>query len=203
MTGPLSARAAYRRGLDTFAAVLPPAGSAQWTARTPCPEWDVRALVNHVTAEDSWVPPLLAGLTITEVGQALTGDLLGDDPQKAWRAARRTAEAAVAATADNPPVALSAGPTPLAEYLWQLAADHLIHAWDLATATGQDLVPDDELTTAVADWFADREDDYRQAGAIAPQMPVAEDASRFDRLLAAFGRVPTNRSAPTEHVSVC
>ena len=108
----------------------------QWTGATPCAEWDVRALVNHVVGEDRWVPPLLAGLTIAEVGDTLAGDLLGDDPQLAWDWARHEAEEAVSAAPDDRTVALSAGPTPVAEYLWQLAADHLIHAWDLATAGG-------------------------------------------------------------------
>ena len=133
-------------------------------AATPCVEWDVRTLVNHVVGEDRWVPPLLAGLTIAEVGDTLSGDLLGDEPQVAWDGARRDAEGVVSAVPDDRTVALSAGPTPVAEYLWQLAADHLIHAWDLATAVGIELVFDDDLAAAVEDWFRAREDGYRQAG---------------------------------------
>ncbi|MDQ1643948.1 MAG: hypothetical protein QOJ50_132, partial [Cryptosporangiaceae bacterium] len=40
----------------------------QWASPTPCQKWDVRALVNHVVAEQRWIPPLVAGSTIAEVG---------------------------------------------------------------------------------------------------------------------------------------
>src|SRR3712207_9183954 len=108
MTGSLSAQAAYARGVKTFDAVLRRVRTDQWTAATPCVEWDVRTLVNHVVGEDRWVPPLLAGLTIAEVGDTLAGDLLGEDPQSAWDRARHDAERAVGAVPDDRTVALSA-----------------------------------------------------------------------------------------------
>jgi uncharacterized protein (TIGR03086 family) len=188
MTGVLSAREAYAGGIVTFDKTIRQVRAHQWTNPTPCAEWDVRALVNHVVGEDRWVPPLVAGLTIAEVGDALAGDLLGDNPPVAWDRARHEAEDAVGAAPDDQTVALSAGPTVLAEYLWQLAADHLIHAWDLATASGVELVFDDDLAAAIEDWFITWENRYRQAGAIGPKIGVPNGASRQHRLLAAFGR---------------
>jgi len=202
MSGALSERAAYARGVATFDTVIGQVRPDQWTHSTPCPEWHVRALVNHVVGEDRWVPPLVAGLTIAEVGDALAGDLLGADPQLAWDGARHDAEQAVSAAPHDQTVALSAGPTPLAEYLWQLAADHLIHAWDLATACGVDLAFDDDLTAAVEDWFTTWEGRYRQAGAIGPRVTVPDGASRQHRLLAAFGRDPADRAVDTGHQRV-
>lgn len=78
---------------------------------------------------------LAGGRTVADVG----GDLLGTDPIAAWSAAKDAAERAIGATADGDLVTLSAGPTPVGEYLRQLAADHLVHAWDLATAAGTNL----------------------------------------------------------------
>ncbi len=51
---------------------------------TPCAAWNVRDLVNHVVAQARRVAPLLAGVTLNEVGEQLDGDLLGDDPVRAW-----------------------------------------------------------------------------------------------------------------------
>ena len=54
-------------------------------------------------------------------------------------------------------VDLSSGPTPAREYVSQLFADHLIHAWDLARAVGADERLDPELVDACAAWFAEME----------------------------------------------
>ncbi len=90
----------------------------QWQQPTPCSEWSVRDLVNHVVGEDLWTAPLLQGSTIEEVGDRFDGDLLGDDPVARVRAA---AAEAVAAVADRLPrggtVQLSYGEEQLDEYV--------------------------------------------------------------------------------------
>ena len=86
-------------------------------------------------------------------------------------------------------VHLSYGDEDIAEYVHQLAADHLIHAWDVAAATGGDTVLDPELVAAVATWFADREQLYRGAGVIGERFESGSD-DPSDRLIAAFGRDP-------------
>ncbi|MGZ8605823.1 MAG: maleylpyruvate isomerase N-terminal domain-containing protein, partial [Actinomycetota bacterium] len=53
---------------------------------TPCTEWDVRALLEHMVSGNLWVPPLVAGESIAQVGDRFGGDLLGADPAAAWRA---------------------------------------------------------------------------------------------------------------------
>jgi hypothetical protein len=74
---------------------------------------NVRALVNHVLAEARWTPPLLAGRMIAEVGDALDGDLLGDDPLAAWDTGRDKAVAAAHAPGINSRIVhLSFGDTP-------------------------------------------------------------------------------------------
>ena len=115
---------------------------------TPCADWDVRALVNHVVGEDRWTAPLLGGSTIAEVGDRFDGDLLGADPAAS---ANDAAAEAVAAVGHHLPtggkVHLSYGDEDMAEYVRQLAADHLIHAWDVAAATGGDTSLDAERST--------------------------------------------------------
>ncbi len=161
----------------------------QWGLPTPCSAWDVHALVNHVVAEDRWTTPLLSGQTIAEVGDRLDGDLLGDDPYAADEAALAEARTAWSAPgADGRTVHLSYGDERAAEYALQLAADHLIHGWDVAASTGQDRMLPAAQVEAVAEWFTEREAVYRAAGLIAAPVPLSDEASTQDRLLAMFGR---------------
>jgi uncharacterized protein (TIGR03086 family) len=162
----------------------------QWADPTPCGEWTVRDLVNHVAGEDRWTPYLMSGHTVEDVGDRLAGDLLGEDPVGA---ATGAAKVAVRTVAELLPgggtVMLSYGEESMGEYVRQLAADHLVHGWDLAVATGGDRRLDPALVREVADWFADREALYRQGGAIGPRHPGGgEDPQSV--LIASFGRDP-------------
>jgi len=182
---------AYRRSLAEFTDRVGQVRPDQWDAPTPCTEWDVRTLVNHLVNEDRWTVPLLAGATMAEVGDRFDGDLLGHDPVGTATEAAQEAEDAVAAPdAVDRTVHLSFGETPAREYLHQLLADHLVHAWDLAVAIGADPRLDADAVDVCAGWFADREQMYRAGGAIGPRVATAEPAAGQDQLIAAFGRDP-------------
>jgi uncharacterized protein (TIGR03086 family) len=179
----------HRHACNTFVAAVVGIRSEQWTAPTPCPGWDARALVNHVVAEDLWTVALFAGATVDEVGARFDGDVLGDDPVAACGAAASDAVRAVGSPgALQGTVHLSFGDTPGEEYAWQLFADHLIHRWDLAVATGASTHLDPGAVEACAGWFATREELYRSAGAIGARRPVPAGADAQTHLLAAFGR---------------
>jgi uncharacterized protein (TIGR03086 family) len=181
----------YRRSLAEFTDRVRQVGPEQWGAVTPCTDWDVRALVNHVVGEDRWTVPIMAEQTIADVGDRFDGDLLGADPAASTADAAAGAERAVAEPgALERTVHLSFGDTPAEEYVRQLLADHLIHAWDLAVAIGADPNLDPTAVRACAGWFADREDLYRQGGAVGAKVTVPDGASEQDRLLGAFGRDP-------------
>jgi uncharacterized protein (TIGR03086 family) len=165
--------------------------SDEWSRPTPCTDWNVRALVNHVVGEDRWTKPLVDGKTIAEVGDAFDGDLLGEDPKASAIAA---AEEALTAVAERLPaggrVHLSYGEEKIGEYISQLAADHLVHSWDLAVATGQDRNLDSELVAEVAAWFANREEIMRSSGAIAARPESGSRGNPQADLLIGFGRNP-------------
>jgi uncharacterized protein (TIGR03086 family) len=176
----------HRRTVDFWESRVSGIGADQWSAATPCRGWTVHDLVNHVVGEELWAVPLIHGSTIDEVGDRFTGDVLGDDP---LTVSHQSAAEATAAVDDAPPEArvhLSYGDEKLEEYLRQLAADHLVHSWDLAVATGGDAHLDPELVAEVAGWFAEREELYRAAGMIGPHLEESGDPQTD--LLAAFGR---------------
>jgi uncharacterized protein (TIGR03086 family) len=179
----------HRRASEEFVRQVAAVKPDQWGDSTPCQDWDVRMLVNHVVGEERWTVPLLAGRTIEDVGDSLDGDLLGDDPADAAAHAARAAQNAVTEPVlRGGTVQLSYGEEQAAEYVYQLTADHLIHGWDLAVAIGADPQLDPAVVEGIASWFKDREELYRGGGAIGDR--VEGFSSPADSLLGAFGRDP-------------
>lgn len=179
----------YHRTVECWAHRVNEVSDDQWDDPTPDREWSVRELVNHVTGEDLWTAPLMQGSTIEDVGDRFDGDLLGDTPiQTALDAAQEAIGVVVETLPSHGTVHLSYGEERMDEYVHQLAADHLVHAWDLAVATRGDTRLDPTLVHEVAAWFAGREDRYREAGIIGPR--CASHGDQQGELLAAFGRDP-------------
>ncbi|WP_243056619.1 TIGR03086 family metal-binding protein [Nocardioides sp. SR21] len=179
----------YHRSVECWAHRVNEVAEDQWDSPTPCREWTVRQLVNHVAGEDLWTVPLMRGSTIEEVGDRFDGDLLGDTPiQTSLHAAREAIGVVAEALPSQGTVQLSYGEESMDEYVHQLATDHLIHSWDLAVATGGDPRLDSALVHEVATWFADREDVYRQAGIVGPR--CASHGDPQGELLGAMGRDP-------------
>lgn len=179
----------YRRAVGGFSAVVAQVQPDQWHLPTPCTEWDVRQLVNHVTGEDAWVPPLLAGSTIDDVGSSLDGDLLGEDASETWAT---YAAAAVAAAAEDGAVDRmvhnSSGLKAAAQYLDEVTADHVIHTWDLARGIGAPEVLDPELVEWALAFLVPLVEEWRTYGVFAEAVDVPDDADAQQRLLALTGR---------------
>jgi uncharacterized protein (TIGR03086 family) len=177
----------YHRSVETWADRVNGVDPDQWQAPTPCAEWSVRTLVNHVVGEDLWTVELMRGRTMADVGDALDGDILGDDPvTRAIEAAKDSVSVVADLLPRGEKVHLSYGDEDPAEYVRQLTADHLIHAWDLAAAIGGDRRLDPQLVNAVSGWFEGVEQLMREAGAIGPQAPLTGEAQAD--LLARAGR---------------
>lgn len=172
-----------------FGELVRSVGTDQWGSPTPCTDWDVRALVNHLVYENVWAVPMVEGKTIEEVGDAFEGDLLGDDPKGRWEDAVAASAAAIA----GPGVAArtvhtSFGDISGDEYLSQLVIDHTIHGWDLAHAIGADETIDPELVEFVFERLAPQAEQWRSAGVFAAKVEVAPGADRQTQLLALTGR---------------
>lgn len=185
----IDVREAYHRALEDFGALVHRIGPEQWDSPTPCVDWDVRDLVNHVVGENLWAPELLGGRAVAEIGDAFEGDLLGDDPIKAFDT---SAVAAMQATGGagslTRVVHLSFGDVSGREYVTELFADALIHTWDLARAIGADERLDPELVEACTVWFSGAGNGYRPAGAGAERQGTSSEADAQADLLASWGR---------------
>jgi uncharacterized protein (TIGR03086 family) len=162
---------------------------------TPCTEWDVRALLNHVIGT-LWLAEALfadqAPRYPMAPGSLPPGDLAGDDPAAAYAEAAAAAVAA-ASTGD---ALTRVHVTPLGEMPGPGLAgfttlDILVHGWDLARATGQPADLDGRLAAHVLG-FAEQAlaTPENRALRIGPAVPVAADAPLTDRLVAFLGRQP-------------
>ncbi len=158
----------------------------QWKLATPCPDWDVRALTNHLMQ-------VAAALELAGAGQAVPGELWSQDLVTDDWSGRFDgyAERAVTAWA-GPPESVSFGGTDLPGplVLTMLASDLVIHGWDLARATGQDYRPGDGAAAMAEQFVAQTGEQGRQMGIFAEARPAGEDATPLDRALAGSGRDP-------------
>jgi len=184
-------QALITNAIDGFGQRLSAVDAGKWSAATPCQDWDVRTLVNHVVGELLWMPPLLEGKTVADVGDRLDGDILGADPHATWTSAVADARAAASEPgAQDRTVHLSFGDFPGGDYLGQVTSDLVIHSWDLARAVGASDRLDPTLVEFVDDFLSPQIDAWRGAGAFGPAVDVGPDADTQTKLLAQTGRSP-------------
>jgi len=164
----------HDRAVDGTARLVDGVGPEQMGLPTPCPDWDVRALLTH----------LVAG--------SCHADLLGDDPAAAYR---RSAAALHAAWQDPAlldrqfeiPIGILPGRAAFNVRL----VETVIHGWDLAKATGQHPAFDPEVVRTAAQFAQSGLSGDRPPGApFAPPVAVADELPEIDRLAAFLGRTP-------------
>ena len=183
----LDAHRSALRQFDQRVAIIRP---EQWTKPTGNPGWSVRDLVRHVTVEQLWVPKLLAGRSVADVGaeiKELEKDVLVADPPASWTTASAAARQAwLSEGALGRTVVLSRGAVPAEQYLKEMIFDLVVHAWDLTVAIGADEhMPNDLLsaTLGLADEVIPADTDL-----YAPPIVVAACTDDLTELLARSGR---------------
>jgi uncharacterized protein (TIGR03086 family) len=178
------------RALDSTQRYVAGIRDSQWTSSTPCTEWNVRQLVNHLVYEYLWAKELMNGKTIQEVGDRFEDkNLLGRDPRATYNQAAKEVHALFAAPgAMRKKVHLGRGDAPAAQYAGEMFLDTLIHGWDLAKATGQDTRLDPELVAACYAMVEGREKELAGSGVFGKAVRVPPRASQQTKLLAVLGR---------------
>jgi uncharacterized protein (TIGR03086 family) len=149
-------------------------------ARTPCDDWDVRTLLNHMLETERYFVSSARGEDASLPGP-IPPATPSDDPAADFEAVRRDmldtyAEAgAIEKTGPALGVAFS---------------DLLVHGWDLARATGQDETMPAGLAAAAYGLVHGKFTDEQRKGIFKPEVPIGDDASPQERLLAYTGRDP-------------
>src|SRR5947208_6542055 len=76
----------YIRAMESTRGYMNRVKTDQWHGATPCSEWDVKQVANHIIGENLWAAELFQGKTIGEVSNRLDGDLARADPAAAYAA---------------------------------------------------------------------------------------------------------------------
>jgi len=183
-------KTAFTTALDIAEPVMTAVKPEHLALPTPCEGWDVHTLLMHICNELAWVPELLAGKTVAQVGDALDGDLIGTDIQGAWNRYSKTARQSAEATPVHHVVHLSYGNTPASAYLDEIAVELAIHTWDLAQGIHAPFHIPEEFAKALFLLNQSRVDGWRGKGLVGPEVKVPESASSEAKLLGLFGRMP-------------
>lgn len=154
---------------------------------TPCDEWTVHELINHMCEGAH----LVAGAFEGQAPPDEVPNFLAEGPMNGWSTARSHLEAT-----STPDVLTSLQQMPFGEVpgeaaLSLIVADHITHAWDLAQASGQDHGLSDELCHfALATWEGIVPAEGRDGKNFDDAIAVGSEASAIDQLCAYTGRQP-------------
>lgn len=182
------------RALEATGEIVDAIKNDQWSNRTPCAEWNVRTVLNHLVIGNRMFAGIVRGEPLPspeELGRLRTVDQLGDDPAAAYRDS-----ATALVTAFRQPgvfervVQVPAGTVPGIVALHLRITEALVHGWDLAQGTGQPArLPDDLAEEELAFARGRSAPDVPRTGhPFGPVQSIADDAPAIDRLVAYLGR---------------
>jgi uncharacterized protein (TIGR03086 family) len=175
------------RALDMTGRVVAEIDDVQWTAPTPCADWDVRDVLNHTVGG---MRIFTAELTGQEPGADHEADWLGNDPMGQFAdaaAADRSAWGSPDALSGTVTISLGTLPGPMAAVIH--LTEVLVHGVDLAVATGQAHLIDEELCAdLLATMRAMGVDAYRLPGVFGPEVAAPELAAPHEQLASFLGR---------------
>ena len=173
----------YRRLSDDVAATVAAVPEDGWGAQSPCEDWTARDVVRHLVETSG----MFLGFVGRELGDAPSVE---EDPAAAWDHARGRIQAEL----DDPERATTTfqgftGETTLEAAVDRfLCTDLVVHRWDLATATGQDVRLDPADMAAVRESMAPMADQMRSPGALGPELTPPPGADEQTAFLAWAGR---------------
>jgi uncharacterized protein (TIGR03086 family) len=173
-------------------------GSDQLTAGTPCADRDVRALLNHLLF---WAPSLAGAARKEQVAPPAADEPAVNLTAEDWAGSLEEHVGRVAAAWAEPgawqgSTQLGGPPELPAPLIGGMAMGELVvHGWDLARATGQQLVVDDAVAERLLIEVGATAGQGRDIGVYGPEVAVPASAPAFDRGLGLTGRDPSWRPA--------
>ena len=188
--------AAVRQAAQLAASAVAAVPSDRWTAPTPCSDYDVRALVDHLawgallSQRSATRMPLDRDWSVATPAPSLEGR-----PPEEWAVALAE-ELDTAADAWADPAAWEGdtvmGRTPMSASVVgpMMLAEFVLHGWDVARAVGAPYDVPEALGDTVLAAVEPLADMGRGGGWYGAEVPVPADAPAFERALGATGRDP-------------
>jgi uncharacterized protein (TIGR03086 family) len=159
----------------------------QLGAPTPCRDWDIRTLTNHLLQ-------VVTALKLAGHHDVVPGELWERDFGPEDGRFEETAREAIAAWAEpgawEGTIPVGTAEMPAGFVAAMLATDLVIHGWDLARASGQEYRVEQDAAEATYRFVAETAEQGRGMGIFGEPVPVAEGAPALDRALALSGRDP-------------
>ena len=156
----------------------------QWSAPTPCVDWNVRRVVQHLVGLNRVFTAMVAGQPPPAREEVLDDRLAAAFRESAATLVTAFGEPGVLERRHEGPLGTVTGADRLRIRLYDLLA----HGWDVAQATGQPAaLPEDAAEDALSFVRVQLRDEDRP-GRFAPAQPVDDDAAALDRLVAFLGR---------------
>ena len=185
-------RPTFARALDQAGRQVAAVSPDELSNRTPCADYDVRALLGHVVAVLRKLTRVATGGDARDVPDVIDG--IADD---GWASAFVQARSEVERVwADDDlldrmvelPWATLPGRVALEAYTHEFTA----HAWDLAHATRRLADLDPDLAARAFEAFSKfaPPEARSEKGPFGPAVPVSDDADVYTRLAAYLGRQP-------------
>jgi len=144
-------------------------------------------LADHAE-DEAWLPAVLDGRTIDEVGDTYKGDLLGDDPIGNYDRINEATTKVVTGELDPDKIVhLSYGDYSLGEALQHTALYRAFQAWSIAKHIGLAYSLPDVLVENLWEQIAPDIEMWRGFGVFPPEVPVPENANREVQLLGKAG----------------
>lgn len=165
-----------------LAGVVESIGPAELDRPTPCTDFSVRGVLEHMVAGATQFAA--AFRREDAVAPDLADPLAGFGPALTELAGAITSPGALDGTMASP-----FGEVPAETFARFVVLDGLVHGWDLATATGQAYDPDPALVAEVAAFAADALPPLRDGVSFGPKAPAPDGASPIEALAAFTGRI--------------
>ena len=146
-----------QRAVDQLDGLIAQIRTEHAAVRTPCPQWDLRQLVNHIVYDVDLFTAMTRG---AERGSPDV-DRIGDDWLGAYRTATRSLMADWQARGTDGTLKTSFGEFPLTWAVGQQMVDLAVHGWDVARSLGQPVDGLDAEVGEVSPGVAARESEAR------------------------------------------